>query len=222
MRVRINPLISLSLLLCLGYVQFASAADLPNVVVIFIDDMGYADIGPFGATAFPTPNLDRMAREGRRFTDFHVSSAVCSASRAALITGCYHERVGISGALGPNSRIGLSDVEVTMAEICKQKNYATTCIGKWHLGHHPKFLPTSHGFDSYYGLPYSNDMWPNHPDELAKRAGADCCVATECVGLQDVGRSKECSADNRIEETAHHVERNIVERELLTECDDLS
>jgi len=148
----------------------SSKSELPNVVVIFIDDMGYADIGPFGATAFPTPNLDRMAREGRRFTDFHVSSAVCSASRAALITGCYHERVGISGALGPNSKIGLSASEITLAEICKQKNYATTCIGKWHLGHHPKFLPTHHGFDSYYGLPYSNDMWPNHPEELAKRA----------------------------------------------------
>ena len=147
-----------------------AAADSPNIVVIFIDDMGYADIGPFGAKAYPTPNLDRMAREGRRFTDFHVSSAVCSASRAALITGCYHERVGFSGALGPGANIGLSSSEMTLAEICKQKNYATTCIGKWHLGHHPKFLPTNHGFDSYYGLPYSNDMWPNHPEELAKRA----------------------------------------------------
>ena len=148
----------------------AIAVDSPNVVVIFIDDMGYADIGPFGAKAFPTPNLDRMANEGRRFTDFHVSSAVCSASRAALITGCYHERVGFSGALGPGANIGLSANEMTLAEVCKQKNYATTCIGKWHLGHHPKFLPTNHGFDSYYGLPYSNDMWPNHPEELAKRA----------------------------------------------------
>ena len=150
--------------------KIATSADLPNIVVIFIDDMGYADIGPFGSKTHTTPNLDRMAREGRRFTDFHVSSAVCSASRAALITGCYHERVGISGALGPNANIGLSDDEVTLAEICKQKNYATTCIGKWHLGHHPRFLPTNHGFDSYYGLPYSNDMWPNHPEELAKRA----------------------------------------------------
>ena len=154
-----------------------TAADSPNIVVIFIDDMGYADIGPFGAKAYPTPNLDRMAREGRRFTDFHVSSAVCSASRAALITGCYHERVGFSGALGPNANIGLSASEMTLAEICKQKNYATTCIGKWHLGHHPKFLPTNHGFDSYYGLPYSNDMWPNHPEEMAKRAAGQAVTA---------------------------------------------
>ena len=158
------------LLFSIGQSNFAIAAELPNVVVIFIDDMGYGDIGPFGAKAYQTPNLDRMAREGRRFTDFHVSSAVCSASRSALITGCYHERVGFSGALGPGATIGLSANEMTLAEVCKQKNYATTCIGKWHLGHHPKFLPTNHGFDSYYGLPYSNDMWPNHPEELAQRA----------------------------------------------------
>ena len=162
--------VGLLLLFSIFHFEIANAAELPNVVVIFIDDMGFADIGPFGAKAFQTPNLDRMAREGRRFTDFHVSSAVCSASRSALITGCYHERVGFFGALGPGANIGLSSSEMTLAEVCKQKNYATTCIGKWHLGHHPKFLPTNHGFDSYYGLPYSNDMWPNHPEESAKRA----------------------------------------------------
>lgn len=135
----------------------------PNVVVIFIDDMGYADIGPFGAKAYPTPNLDKMAREGMRFTDFVVSSAVCSASRAALLTGCYHRRVGISGALGPKAEIGLDPAETTLAEVCKQKGYATACFGKWHLGHHPKFLPLQQGFDEYFGLPYSNDMWPLHP-----------------------------------------------------------
>ncbi len=140
-----------------------TAADTPNIVVIFIDDMGYADIGPFGAKAYKTPNLDRMAREGMRFTDFAVTSAVCSASRAALMTGCYHRRVGISGALGPKSRIGISAAEVTIAEICKQKGYTTACYGKWHLGHHKKFLPMQHGFDDYFGLPYSNDMWPYHP-----------------------------------------------------------
>lgn len=142
----------------------------PNVVVIFIDDMGYADIGPFGAEDYPTPNLDRMAAEGRRFTDFVVSSAVCSASRSALLTGCYHTRLGINGALGPKSDIGISDQEVTLAELCKSKGYATAMFGKWHLGHHPKFLPTQHGFDQYYGIPYSNDMWPLHPNSIAKRA----------------------------------------------------
>jgi arylsulfatase A-like enzyme len=136
----------------------------PNVVIIFIDDMGYADIGSFGADEYPTPNLDQMAREGMRFTDFQVPSAVCSASRAALLTGCYHRRVGISGALGPQSTHGISASEVTLAEICKQKGYATACFGKWHLGHHPEFLPLRHGFDEYFGLPYSNDMWPLHPE----------------------------------------------------------
>lgn len=142
----------------------------PNVVVIFIDDMGYADIGAFGANRHPTPNLDRMAAEGRRFTDFVASSAVCSASRVALLTGCYHRRVGISGALGPQSNIGIDAGETTLAEICKSRGYATACYGKWHLGHHPKFLPTNHGFDEYFGIPYSNDMWPLHPAVLAKQA----------------------------------------------------
>jgi arylsulfatase A len=142
------------------------AAKTPNVVVIFIDDMGYADIGPFGAKAYPTPNLDRMAKEGRKFTDFYVTQAVCSASRAGLLTGCYNVRVGILGALGPKSSHGINPDEVTLAEICKQKGYATACYGKWHLGHHEKFLPMQHGFDDYFGLPYSNDMWPYHPGVL--------------------------------------------------------
>ncbi len=141
----------------------ALAEVLPNIVVMFIDDMGYADIGPFGASAYATPHLDQMAKEGMRFTDFQVSSAVCSAPRAALMTGCYHPRVGISGALGPSAKHGINANEMTLAEVCKQKGYATACYGKWHLGHHPKFLPTNHGFDEYFGLPYSNDMWPYHP-----------------------------------------------------------
>ncbi|MCC9600131.1 sulfatase [Stieleria sp. JC731] len=150
--------------------RHAAAEDtLPNVVVIFIDDMGYADINPFGSTAYPTPNLDRMAAEGRKFTDFCVSSAVCSASRSALLTGCFHKRIGISGALGPKSNIGINADETTLAEICKSKGYRTAIYGKWHLGHNPKFLPTNHGFDEYYGIPYSNDMWPLHPSSVARR-----------------------------------------------------
>jgi arylsulfatase A len=140
----------------------------PNVIIIFIDDMGYGDIASFAKTPYETPNLDRMAREGRRFTDFLVSSAVCSASRAALMTGCYHQRVGISGALGPQSKIGIHENEITLGEICKSRGYATACFGKWHLGHHEKFLPNRHGFDRYVGLPYSNDMWPLHPENVAK------------------------------------------------------
>lgn len=151
-------------ILLAGFSSRAEAADRPpNIVVIFIDDMGYADIGPFGATAYKTPHLDKMAAEGMKFTDFQVSSAVCSASRAALLTGCYHRRIGFQGALGPTAKVGLSAGEMTLAELCKQKDYATAIYGKWHLGHHPKFLPTQHGFDEYFGIPYSNDMWPFHP-----------------------------------------------------------
>ena len=141
----------------------------PNVVIFFIDDMGYADIGPFGATANKTPHLDRMASEGRVFTDFHSATAVCSASRVALLTGCYPERVSILGALNPSAQHGIHADEMTLAELCRSRGYSTAIFGKWHLGHHRQFLPLQHGFDEYLGLPYSNDMWPNHPD-LAKLA----------------------------------------------------
>lgn len=137
----------------------------PNVVLIFCDDLGYADVGCFGAPpSLRTPNIDRLAREGMRFTDFYVAQAVCSASRAALLTGCYPNRVGIAGALDHRSRIGLNPDETTLAEVLKPRGYATAIVGKWHLGHHPKFLPTRQGFDEWFGLPYSNDMWPFHPE----------------------------------------------------------
>lgn len=140
------------------------AARPPNVVIIFTDDQGYGDVGVFGATSYPTPNLDRMAKEGRRFTDFHVAQPVCSASRAALLTGCYPNRIGLPGALGPNSEIGISSEETTLAELFKSKGYATGMAGKWHLGHKPQHLPVRHGFDEFFGLPYSSDMWPHHPE----------------------------------------------------------
>ena len=140
------------------------AAPPPNVIIVFTDDQGYGDVGCFGAKGFVTPNLDRLAREGVRFTDFHVSTAVCSASRAALLTGCYHGRVSIHGALSPADQHGLNPNEMTIAEVLKQKGYATGMAGKWHLGHHPQFLPVRQGFDEYFGLPYSNDMWPYHPE----------------------------------------------------------
>ena len=127
--------------------------------------MGYADIGPFGAEGYQTPHLDRMAREGTRFTDFYVGRSFCTPSRAALMTGCIPTRVGIGGNFGPASKTGLSPDEVTIPEVLKQKNYATAMFGKWHLGHRPKFLPTNQGFDVYFGLPYSNDMWPFHPEQ---------------------------------------------------------
>ena len=133
-------------------------ADQPNIVFINIDDLGYGDIGPYGATTVTTPNLDRMAKEGRKLTS-HYGAPVCSPSRASLMTGCYPKRaLPIAHVLFPASQVGMSQDEVTVAEVLKQAGYATACIGKWHLGDQPEFMPTRQGFDYYYGLPYSNDM----------------------------------------------------------------
>lgn len=163
--VRLTALSSL-VLLCSTLVSSRAAtnpARPPNVVIIFCDDLGYADVSCYGAQGYQTPNLDRLAREGVRFTDFYAAQAVCSASRAALLTGCYPIRIGILGALNPNSKVGLHSNEVTVAEMLRSRGYATAIYGKWHLGDALSFLPTRHGFDDYFGLPYSNDMWPKHP-----------------------------------------------------------
>ncbi len=160
-------LMKLILLLGLVFVTLTAVAidrpARPNFVVIFTDDQGYQDVGCFGSPNIKTPNLDRMAAQGMRLTDFYVGQGVCSASRAALLTGCYPNRVGILGALGPDSKIGISPDEWTIAQLLKMRGYATAIFGKWHLGDRPEFLPTRHGFDEYFGLPYSNDMWPRHP-----------------------------------------------------------
>lgn len=146
-----------------AFLSSGSVAAPPNFIVIFCDDMGYADIGPFGAQGYSTPNLDTMAKEGMKFTDFYVGRSVCTPSRTALMTGCIPTRVGIGGNFGPKSTTGLNPDEMTIAEVLKQNDYATACFGKWHLGHMPKFLPPNQGFDEFFGLPYSNDMWPYHP-----------------------------------------------------------
>lgn len=133
---------------------------LPNIVIIFIDDQGYGDLGRYGAIDYTTPNIDELADEGMMFTNFYAAQAVCSASRAGLMTGCYPNRIGIHGALAPWSRIALNAGEVTIAEMLKQKGYKTGMAGKWHLGDEMPYLPLQNGFDEYLGLPYSNDMWP--------------------------------------------------------------
>lgn len=132
----------------------------PNIIIILMDDMGYGDIGRTGASQYNTPNLDRLANQGMQFTRYYCPQAVSSASRAGIMTGCYPNRIGISGALMPWSTIGINSGETTIAEVLKTKGYHTGIIGKWHLGHHKMFLPLQHGFDEYYGIPYSNDMWP--------------------------------------------------------------
>ena len=141
----------------------AAAVRPPNVILIVADDLGYGDLGCYGRTDLRTPHLDRMAAEGLRFTGFQVPQAVCSASRAALLTGCYPNRVGILGALFPGAPMGLHPGEVTMAEVLQARGHATCIVGKWHLGDAPPFHPLRHGFDEWLGLPYSNDMWPRHP-----------------------------------------------------------
>ena len=139
----------------------------PNFVVIFIDDMGYGDIEPFGSRINDTPHLARMAMEGMKLTSFYVACGVCSPSRAALMTGCYPHRVGLAegswhSVLMPGDRHGLNPKEITIADMLKAAGYTTGCFGKWHLGDQPQFMPAKQGFDCYYGIPYSNDMWPEN------------------------------------------------------------
>lgn len=141
----------------------AGSARPPNVVVIFIDDMGYGDIGPFGATKQRTPHLDRMAKEGMKLTSFYAAP-VCSVSRAQMMTGCYGARVSVPGVYFPGQSVGLNPSEVTVAERLKEKGYTTQMVGKWHLGDQPEFLPTRQGFDHYLGIPYSNDMLKKSAD----------------------------------------------------------
>jgi arylsulfatase A len=164
-RNRLNPSTAMKALACLFSVLSLAplgAADAtppqkPNVVIVFIDDMGYADIGPFGAVKQKTPNLDRMANEGMKLTSFYAAP-VCSVSRAQLLTGCYGPRISVPGVYGPGGKNGLNPTEHTIAERMKEHDYATQCIGKWHVGDQPEFLPTRQGFDHYFGIPYSNDM----------------------------------------------------------------
>jgi arylsulfatase A len=150
---------SLLLLLSSFVLVHSSFAATPNIVLINIDDLGYADIGPFGAK-ISTPNLDRMAKEGMKLMS-HYAAPVCSPSRAAMMTGCYPKRVlPIPGVLFPAAAVGLNPNQTTVAEVLKGAGYATICLGKWHLGDQPEFLPTNQGFEHYYGIPYSNDMGP--------------------------------------------------------------
>ncbi len=160
-----------SLLLAMAGLSGCNTKKQPNVIVIFTDDQGYNDLSCYGATEFETPHLDKLAANGVRFTNFHVSTAVCSASRASLLTGCYNERLSVQGAYMPwDTLIGLNPDEVTIADMLKEHGYATGMVGKWHLGVNKAFLPLQQGFDEYYGIPYSNDMWPVDYDGISVHA----------------------------------------------------
>lgn len=167
----LRPRLPLTFLTLMFTAAVASAADAkPNFILIFADDQGYGDLSCFGSKTIKTPNVDRLATEGRKFTSFMVASPVCTPSRAALMTGCYPKRVGMhQHVLFPSSKRGLNPTEHTVADHLKSQGYATACFGKWHLGHQPEVLPTSNGFDTYLGIPYSNDM--NHPDNKGKPKG---------------------------------------------------
>ncbi len=151
------------ILVLLSVTTVAAAAERPNLVFIFADDLGYGDLGCYGATDIKTPHIDQLAREGTRFTDFYVAQPVCTASRAALLTGCYSNRVGMDGALNHTSTTGIHPREELLSDLFKKQGYATAIYGKWHLGHQPPFLPTRRGFDEWFGIPYSNDNGPLHP-----------------------------------------------------------
>lgn len=141
------------------------AQDYTNIVLINLDDVGFGDFSCYGAYGYKTPNIDKLASQGVRFTHFLACQPISGASRAGLLTGCYPNRIGFSGAPGPNSNYGIHKDEMTIAELLKQKGYRTAIYGKWHLGDAYEFLPLQNGFDEYYGLPYSNDMWPYHPQQ---------------------------------------------------------
>lgn len=161
------PSLILLAVVAFSWLGLSNATEKPNFIIIFADDQGYGDLGCFGSTKIKTPNIDKMATEGRKFTNFMVASPVCTPSRAALLTGCYPKRVGMhQHVLFPQSTKGLNPKEYTIADHLKSQGYATACFGKWHLGHHPETLPRQNGFDTYYGIPYSNDM--NHPDNKGK------------------------------------------------------
>lgn len=135
----------------------------PNIILVYIDDMGYGDIGITGANSYLTPNFNQMQKEGVFFTQYYSPQAVCTASRAGVLTGAYPNRIGFAGALDHTSKMGLNPDEQTIPELLRTRGYKTAAYGKWHLGHLPEFLPRKHGFDEFFGIPYSNDMWPNHP-----------------------------------------------------------
>ena len=166
-KMSLKTLLYFYMLLCIPFFSCQKESrvqkDYTNIIIIMTDDQGYNDLGCYGSPDIETPNIDQMAKEGIRFTDFYVAQPVCSASRAGLMTGCYPNRLGIHGAFMPNSKKGLNLEETTIAEMLKPLGYATACFGKWHLGDHPGFSPLKQGFDEYFGIPYSNDMWPNHP-----------------------------------------------------------
>lgn len=197
---KLKSLVS-SAIISLSIFFAAHAAEKPNIIIIFNDDQGYQDLGCYGSPNIRTPRVDQLAKEGMRFTDYYVASSVCSASRAALLTGCYPQKVGVNGVFFPNTgHQGLNPEHVTIAEVLKDAGYTTAAVGKWHLGDLPEFLPTNQGFDSYYGIPYSNDMYPSremkYSDDCVFRKGYNPKKIEEIFSKVEQGKQpREISSD---------------------------
>ena len=161
-RFNLNPILFVMIIIFFGCNKLEDTP--PNIVFILTDDLAYADLSSYGSEFIDTPNLDKMADDGLKMTSYYAPQAVCSASRAAILTGCYPNRLGISGAFGPKSKRGINPDELLLSEMLQSNNYKTGIFGKWHLGDAEKFMPTNHGFDEFYGILFSNDMWPFHPE----------------------------------------------------------
>jgi len=198
--MKIRKILSLLALFCFGVSGIRAQEKLPNVVLFYMDDMGYGDLASFGALGYQTPNMDGMAKDGMRFTNWLAPQAVCTASRAGVMTGCYPNRLGMSGALFPESDKGLNPAEVTMAELFKQKDYTTAIFGKWHLGDHKLFLPLQQGFDVYFGLPYSNDMWPYDYSGHQPKANS---FQSKCIPLMLISGNEKIREVKTMDDQAH-------------------
>ena len=184
----------------------------PNIIIILVDDMGYGDVGCFGSTRNRTPNIDRMAAEGMKFTDFYVAASVCSPSRASILTGCYPRRVNLQVdekgwcVLYPTSPKGLNPREITIAEVLKTQGYHTAIMGKWHVGDQPKFLPTRHGFDYYFGIPFSNDM--DHVDRYGKKVEGNPLPLMRNEEVVEAPANQDTLTKRYTEETVDFIRKN--------------
>jgi arylsulfatase A len=193
----------IAVLLVWPSVLMAQVSKKPNVIIIFNDDLGYQDLGCYGSPNIKTPRVDQLAKEGMQFTDFYAASPVCSASRAALLTGCYPQRTGVPGVISAGTNQGLNPKNTTtIAEIMKSVGYVTAAVGKWHLGDQPQFLPTNQGFDSYYGIPYSNDMYPSKHTKYAANCqfneGFNLNTISELFTNMKPGEKQPESAKNKV------------------------
>ena len=180
----------------------------PNIIQIVGDDVGWDDLSCYGAPKLKTPNLDKLASQGMRFTNYYAPSPTCTPTRAALMTGCYAQRVGLPRVLFPNDDVGLHDSEVTIAELLKTAGYATACIGKWHLGHRPEHLPTNHGFDLFFGIPYPNDHGPERLTKEGKTRGFPPIPLIRNLKTVEQPANLETAPDRFVEESIKFIEAN--------------